>query len=108
VTQTGNVGIGNTAPTNLLMVGNARCDGSTWIVASDRNLKDNFVPVSTREILAKVAGLPITRWNYKSDTNTAHLGPVAQDFRAAFGLGADDKASPPLTKAASPWQRFKA
>ena len=65
---------------------------SAWINASDRNLKANFVPVNSRDILEKVAELPITQWNYKSDANTAHLGPVAQDFRAAFGLGADDKS----------------
>jgi hypothetical protein len=92
VTPAGNVGIGNTGPTNLLMVNFARCDGSTWINASDRNLKDNFIPISATEILAKVVQLPIAQWNYKSDANTAHLGPVAQDFRAAFGLGADDKS----------------
>lgn len=36
--------------------------------------------------------LPIARWNYKHDSaDTPHLGPVAQDFHQAFGLGADDK-----------------
>jgi trimeric autotransporter adhesin len=86
----GNVGIGNTDPTNKLMVANARCDGSSWINASDRNLKENFVAIDPVAVLAKVAALPITRWNYKADTQSAHLGPVAQDFRAAFELGADD------------------
>jgi len=28
---------------------------------------------------------------YKFDSTTKHLGPVAQDFHAAFGLGTDDK-----------------
>jgi hypothetical protein len=92
VTQIGNVGIANPAPTNLLMVASARCDGSTWINASDRNLKENFTPVSSAEVLAKVAEMPITQWTYKTDSHSMHLGPVAQDFRAAFGLGADDKS----------------
>ena len=37
--------------------------------------------------------LPITEWQYKADSaRIEHLGPMAQDFHAAFGLnGADDK-----------------
>ena len=44
-------------------------------------------------MLAKVAALPITEWNYKSgDSGVHHVGPMAQDFQAAFGLnGADDR-----------------
>jgi hypothetical protein len=58
---------------------------------SDRNIKENFTPVNPAEVLDKVAALPITRWNYKDDPSAQHIGPVAQDFRAAFGLGSDDK-----------------
>ena len=36
-----------------------------------------------------MAALPITIWNYKSDPSSEHLGPVAQDFHANFGLGRD-------------------
>ena len=35
--------------------------------------------------------MPIDEWRYKTETGQRHLGPVAQDFYAAFGLGADDK-----------------
>jgi hypothetical protein len=58
---------------------------------SDRNIKENFASVDPDELLSKVAALPITRWNYKDDPSAEHIGPVAQDFRAAFGLGSDDK-----------------
>src|SRR5262249_19743674 len=64
--------------------------GNNWNNTSDRNLKENFQAVNPRDVLDKVATLPITRWNYKSDATTVHLGPVAQDFHAAFALGADD------------------
>ena len=37
------------------------------------------------------SGLSITRWHYTNDATTPHLGPVAQDFHAAFNVGADDK-----------------
>jgi hypothetical protein len=88
----GNVGIGNNTPTNKLMVVNARCDGTTWINASDRNLKQDFAPVDPIELLAKVASMPVQSWSYKSHPEEKHVGPVAQDFHAAFGLGSDDKS----------------
>jgi hypothetical protein len=68
-------------------------NGGAWIDASDRNRKDSFAAVSSREILDKVAALPIQTWHYTNETaEIRHLGPVAQDFRAAFGLGSDDKS----------------
>ncbi len=49
-------------------------------------------PVNGYEILDKLAALPISTWNYVFDEATVrHLGPMAQDFAAAFGLGNDDK-----------------
>jgi hypothetical protein len=57
----------------------------------DRNAKENLAPTDPREILAKVAALPLTRWNFKQEPGVTHLGPVSQDFQAAFGLGTDDK-----------------
>jgi hypothetical protein len=66
--------------------------GGSWVNSSDRNLKENFEPVNGREALQKVAVLPITRWNYKAEGQSVkHIGPVAQDFQAAFKLSADDQ-----------------
>ncbi len=66
--------------------------GANWTCSSDRNLKENFTPVDEREILDRLNRVPITRWNMKGqDPNVHHLGPVAQDFYAAFGLGEDDE-----------------
>jgi hypothetical protein len=62
------------------------------ISASDRNLKENFSPVNNQEILAQLAQVPITTWNYKaSDSGARHMSPMAQDFYSTFGLGEDDK-----------------
>jgi hypothetical protein len=60
---------------------------------SDRNSKQNFLDFDPREVQAKVSALPITEWQYKVEADgTKHIGPMAQDFHAAFGLnGADDK-----------------
>jgi hypothetical protein len=67
--------------------------GGAWACASDRNLKENITPVDGRQTLAKLAEMPIAYWNAKgADPTVRHLGPMAQDFRAAFGLGQDDKS----------------
>jgi Skp family chaperone for outer membrane proteins len=51
------------------------------------------VATDTREILDKVAALPMSSWNYKAQgTGVRHLGPTAQDFHAAFGLGESERA----------------
>jgi hypothetical protein len=57
---------------------------------SDRNVKEAFEAADARAILAAVAILPIERWSYKGEA-VRHLGPMAQDFAAAFGLGVDDR-----------------
>ncbi|HEX3468142.1 MAG TPA: tail fiber domain-containing protein [Candidatus Elarobacter sp.] len=73
-------------------VGATLAPGSgTWASASDRNLKTDVAPVDNAAILAKVSALPISRWSYKSERGVRHVGPMAQDFYAAFGVGEDDK-----------------
>ncbi|MBI2955519.1 MAG: tail fiber domain-containing protein [Chloroflexi bacterium] len=65
---------------------------NAWSAVSDRNAKDNFAPVDGREVLDKVAAMPVQTWNYKSqDATIRHMGPMAQDFYAAFGVGEDEK-----------------
>src|SRR5262249_24913712 len=86
----GNVGIGNTSPTSRFQVVNATCNGSSWVNASDRNLKQDFAAVDPVDVLAKVAALPVQSWDYKAQPGEKHIGPVAQDFHAAFGLNGED------------------
>lgn len=63
-----------------------------WTNASDKSLKSNFKHVDGGELLRALASLPISRWNYSNDDSQAdHIGPTAQDFYAAFGLGRDEK-----------------
>lgn len=67
--------------------------GGTWTNASDVNLKENFVAIDSRAVLEAVADLPIQSWNYRSeDDDVRHVGPTAQDFAAAFGLGDGETA----------------
>ncbi len=63
----------------------------TFVSSSDRNVKEHFEPVNARDVLQKVAALPLSRWNYKDDPSQTHIGPMAQDFHAAFTVGPDDK-----------------
>ena len=50
-------------------------------------------PASSAAILEEVARLPISSWRYKwDDPDVRHLGPMSQDFAAAFGLGEDERA----------------
>ncbi len=64
----------------------------TWSSASDRNLKENIRPLDPREVLNRLAQMPVAEWNYKSQpASIRHVGPMAQDFRAAFGLGDSDR-----------------
>ncbi|MCZ2399562.1 MAG: tail fiber domain-containing protein [Phycisphaerae bacterium] len=66
-------------------------DGA-WESLSDRDMKENFRPVNPRQVLAKVVALPVSTWNYiTQDAGIRHMGPMAQDFRAAFGLGRTDR-----------------
>jgi hypothetical protein len=60
---------------------------------SDFSLKREFVAVDADAVLERVMALPITTWSYRSeDPSVRHLGPMAQDFKASFGLGSTDKA----------------
>jgi photosystem II stability/assembly factor-like uncharacterized protein len=81
-------------PDLMTMLNGARLTaGGAWTNASDRTLKSGFTPVDTGAILAKVAALPLAEWSYKKEGNSVrHLGPMAQDFAAAFRLGSDDKS----------------
>jgi hypothetical protein len=88
------VGIGVDVPTHRIDVaGGAYCDGTNWVNASDVNSKENFAAVDGAELLAKIDQLQITRWNYKQDDESVtHIGPTAQDFHSAFGVGSNDKS----------------
>jgi hypothetical protein len=66
--------------------------GCAPLCRSDRNQKRNIQPVDAGALLERVGRLPISTWTYREEPDDVrHLGPMAQDFRAAFGLGDDDR-----------------
>ena len=65
--------------------------GSGWSAVSDRNRKENFEEVEGEDILRRIKSIPVTSWNYKTqESRYRHMGPMAQDFYAAFKLGESD------------------
>ncbi|MEM8848459.1 MAG: tail fiber domain-containing protein [Pseudomonadota bacterium] len=76
---------------DLSNTGNLAIDG-TLTQSSDKNRKMAIEPVDPQEILAKVSSIPVAEWTYKHDAETGirHIGPMAQDFYAAFGTGATE------------------
>ncbi|KAA0206545.1 hypothetical protein EDM80_16120 [bacterium] len=65
---------------------------SAWSPSSDRHGKDNVVPVDPRAVLERLVQVPIATWNYVSQApQVRHMGPMAQDLHAAFGLGVSDR-----------------
>ena len=73
--------------TNTLNGNGARLTaGGTWTNGSSRKFKDHFQPLEGKELLSKIAAMPIESWQYKG-VSEKHIGPVAEDFVAAFDVG---------------------
>lgn len=81
---------GNASTFVAWLTTNGTWNALTFNPTSDRNAKENFAGINPREVLDKVTALSLERWNYKVAPGVEHIGPVAQDFHAAFGLNGDD------------------
>jgi len=66
--------------------------GGSWTTISDRNRKSDFLSVDGEDILARLRTIPVTTWRYRdeADRSTFHIGPMAQDWQAAFGFTRDN------------------
>jgi hypothetical protein len=66
--------------------------GAGWSCSSDRNLKQGLKKLDGKKVLAKLAAMPVYQWQPKGqNAHVKHVGPMAQDFMKAFGVGDDDK-----------------
>ncbi|MFL7792399.1 MAG: tail fiber domain-containing protein, partial [Anaerolineae bacterium] len=67
-------------------------NSGSWSSLSDRNAKENFQSVDPEYVLEQVVQMPVSTWNYIGEAEgIRHLGPMAQDFYAAFGLGDSER-----------------
>jgi hypothetical protein len=63
-----------------------------WVETSSREVKENVSEVDKEKVLTDLARVSINTWNYRSQTEPIrHIGPMAEDFYATFGVGLDDK-----------------
>jgi hypothetical protein len=69
---------------------NLPAGSGAFACSSDANLKRDFQPLEADEVLAKLARLDVSTWTFVDEPAVRHVGPTAQAFHAAFGLGADD------------------
>lgn len=68
-------------------------DGGDWTNHSDSTKKELYRPVDGEALLGALRDVPVRTWSYKAEPDSVrHMGPTAQDFHAAFGLGSSDKA----------------
>ena len=64
----------------------------TMSCTSDRSAKRAFAAADPKSVLERLAGVPISTWSYKTEKpSVRHMGPMAQDFRRAFGLGSSKR-----------------
>jgi len=85
-------GIGMYTAKNYTTGCHINAGGGSWSCSSSRDVKRDFATVDIDEVLRKAVSLPLTSWRYVNEPESIrHVGPMAQDFRAAFGLGEDDK-----------------
>ena len=65
--------------------------GGSFTSLSDRRVKTAIAAVDAVAILEQVVDLPISTWSYiTQDSGIRHIGPMAQDFKAAFAVGESD------------------
>jgi len=83
----------------VFQVGNSSLNGNgaylsvtgVWTDASSRTFKDAFTTEDKLDLLGKVLALPVTTWFYKGNHDEGrHIGPMAEDFAQAFGLGSNE------------------
>jgi trimeric autotransporter adhesin len=77
----------NTALTNHCSIA---AGGTAWSCTSSRLEKENFAEVDGEDVLRRLRVVPVTSWNGIAEgPQVRHIGPMAQDWHAAFTLNDD-------------------
>jgi hypothetical protein len=70
-------------------------------LSSSRSRKEHLVPVDPDALLERLGQVPVYEWNFRGDESGArHVGPVAEDFHAAFALPGQSAAHLSITDVA--------
>jgi len=92
----GYLGIGTTSPKHLIdTAGGAYCNGSSWVNASSRELKQDIRPINSVEAKAVLERLSPVEYAYKTDPSEKTLGFIAEDV-PAFVATNDRKSINPM------------
>lgn len=66
--------------------------GSSWLSLLDKDSVASLRVADPRDILFRLRRMPISSYSFAAqDSSVRHLGPLAADFKAAFGLGESDR-----------------
>lgn len=64
--------------------------GTSWTTLSDENAKTAISSIDRTAVLEQVLNLGISEYSYSNgNPSVRHVGPMAQTFHEAFGLGGD-------------------
>ncbi len=78
-------------PANLAQGVQLAIGAGAWSTLSDRNLKTDIQSILPLDVLERLVAMPIQQWRYIGQPgDVQHIGPMAQDFAAAFGVGEND------------------
>jgi hypothetical protein len=75
----GFLGVGFTHPQHLIDTGGAYCNGSSWVNASSRDLKQDFSFLTSAQARDTLAELKPMQFTYKKDPSEKTLGFIAED-----------------------------
>lgn len=71
-----------------MMGGGGGGGGGMLAMMSSRDVKEDKKPIEPNALLNAIEKLPVETWNYKADAGKKkHIGPYAEDFKKAFGVG---------------------
>lgn len=74
----------------LTPTGNLTING-TLSQLSDAGSKIDIASIEPSMVLDKLLELPLATWSYTHTPSVRHIGPMAQDFHAIFGVGESER-----------------
>lgn len=67
---------------------------TSFLNSSSREFKTDIEALDAQAVLEGVMALPVLQWRYRDEEEGAqHIGPMAEDFQATFGLGSEQHIS---------------